>query len=123
MGLPKPETAKARSPLYESIYALVRQIPVGQVATYGQIAELVGLYGRARVVGYALFRVPPDSDIPWQRVINAQGMVSQSPLRQGGDDLQRMLLEQEGVTFDAQGRINLQRYRWKPAREPSSGSL
>jgi methylated-DNA-protein-cysteine methyltransferase related protein len=117
MDLPKPETAKTSSPLYESIYAIVRQIPVGQVATYGQIAELVGLYGRARVIGYALFRVAPESDIPWQRVINAKGMVSQSPLRQGSDDLQRILLEQEGVAFDTQGKIDLKCYQWNPTRE------
>jgi methylated-DNA-protein-cysteine methyltransferase related protein len=111
MDLPKPEKAKVRSPLYESIYAIVRQIPVGQVATYGQIAELVGLYGRA------LFRVVPESDIPWQRVINAKGMVSQSPLRQGSDELQQVLLEQEGIVFDVQGRIDLKCYQWDPARE------
>ncbi|NJM76583.1 MAG: methyltransferase, partial [Acaryochloridaceae cyanobacterium RU_4_10] len=73
-----------------------------------------GLYGHARQVGYALFRVPPDSDIPWHRVINAQGTISRSPLRQGGDDLQRILLEQEGIVFDAQDRVNLKRYRWSP---------
>jgi methylated-DNA-protein-cysteine methyltransferase related protein len=116
MDLPKPEKAKVRSPLYESIYAIVRQIPVGKVATYGQIAELVGLSGRARVVGYALFRVAPGSEIPWQRVINAKGMVSQSPLRQGSDELQEVLLEQEGIVFDDQGRINLKCYQWNPAR-------
>lgn len=101
--------------LYDAIYAIVRQIPPGQVATYGQIAELLGLPGRARVVGYALFRVPLDSDIPWQRVVNAKGMISTSPLRQGGDDLQRLLLEQEGIPFDAQGRLSLAHYRWHPA--------
>jgi methylated-DNA-protein-cysteine methyltransferase related protein len=97
---------------YEAIYGLVRQIPLGKVATYGQIAELLGLPGHARQIGYALFRVAPGSGIPWQRVINAQGMISPSPLRQGSDELQRILLEQEGIVFDAQGKIDLKRYRW-----------
>ncbi|MGB8698263.1 MAG: MGMT family protein [Thermosynechococcaceae cyanobacterium] len=99
---------------YEAVYALVRQIPAGQVATYGQIAECLGLYGQARQVGYALFRVPVESDIPWHRVINAQGKISESPQRQGGDVLQKIRLEQEGVEFDPQGRIDLQRHRWRP---------
>jgi methylated-DNA-protein-cysteine methyltransferase related protein len=114
MGLSEPQPNPVMQRRYEAIYELVRQIPVGQVATYGQIGDLLGLYGHARQVGYAMFRVPPDSDIPWHRVINAQGMVSRSPLRQGSDELQRILLEQEGIVFDAQDRIDLQRYRWSP---------
>jgi methylated-DNA-protein-cysteine methyltransferase-like protein len=113
MGLSKPKDT-SKSPLYEAIYDVVRQIPAGQVATYGQIAELLGLYGRARWVGYALFQVAPRSDIPWQRVINAKGMVSRSPQREGNDDLQRILLKQEGVVFDAEDRIDLKQYRWHP---------
>ncbi|WP_404789239.1 MGMT family protein [Altericista sp. CCNU0014] len=119
--MPKPnetelERAKEKSPLYESIYAQVRQIPAGKVATYGQIAELVGLYGRARLVGYALFRVPLDSQVPWQRVINAKGTISQSPMRQGNDELQQILLEREGIIFDARGRVDLKRFQWHPDR-------
>jgi methylated-DNA-protein-cysteine methyltransferase related protein len=117
MDLSKPKDQKENSPLYETIYAMVRQIPAGQVATYGQIAELVGLYGRARVIGYALFRAAaPESDIPWQRVINAKGMISRSPLRQGSDELQRTLLEQEGIVFNANEQVELQRYQWHPSR-------
>jgi methylated-DNA-protein-cysteine methyltransferase related protein len=100
--------------LYDAIYALVQQIPPGQVATYGQIAALLGRPRHARQVGYALFRVAPERDIPWQRVVNAKGMVSHSPLRQGNDDLQRLLLEQEGIKFDKQDRLNLRRYQWHP---------
>jgi len=99
---------------YEQIYNLVRKIPAGKVATYGQIAQLLGKQGHARQIGYALYRVAPDSDIPWQRVVNAQGMISHSPQRQGSDDLQRILLEQEGVAFNLQGKLNLQHYRWHP---------
>jgi methylated-DNA-protein-cysteine methyltransferase related protein len=110
----KSARTKEKSPLYEAIYAQVKQIPEGKVATYGQIAELLGIYGQARLVGYALFRVAPDSDVPWQRVINAKGTISQSPQRQGDDSLQRILLEQEGIVFDAQERIDLKRYQWRP---------
>jgi len=99
---------------YEVIYAIVRQIPLGQVATYGQVAELANLVGKARLVGYALYRVDMRSDVPWQRVVNAKGQVSESPLRFGSDHLQRSLLEAEGIKFDAAGTINLREYLWQP---------
>jgi methylated-DNA-protein-cysteine methyltransferase-like protein len=100
--------------VYPAIYAVVRQIPAGRVATYGQVAALAGLAGKPRLVGYALFRVAPDDEIPWQRVVNARGEISPSVFRKGSDYLQRELLEAEGVCFDAQGRIDLKRYRWQP---------
>jgi methylated-DNA-protein-cysteine methyltransferase-like protein len=85
------------------------------VATYGQIAELLGLKGHARQVGYALFRVPFDQEIPWHRVVNAKGEISRSPSRQGGDDLQRVLLEKEGVVFNPQDRIiGFKQCLWQP---------
>jgi methylated-DNA-protein-cysteine methyltransferase-like protein len=99
---------------YTKIYEIVRRIPPGKVTTYGLVAELAGMPGQARLVGYALYRVAPDSDIPWHRVINAKGEVSESPLRHGSDYLQRSLLEAEGVQFDAQGRLRLQDYLWLP---------
>ncbi|MBD2037829.1 MGMT family protein [Leptolyngbya sp. FACHB-321] len=98
---------------YNAIYAIVQQIPYGQVATYGQVAELASLPGRARLVGYALFRVAPEMDVPWHRVINAKGEVSESSVRYGSDHLQRSLLEAEGIEFSAEGRINLRMYRWQ----------
>ena len=99
----------------QRIYAIVRQIPRGQVATYGQVAELAGLVGKPRLVGYALYRVDmAAADVPWQRVVNAKGEVSQSPLRNGSDYLQRALLEEEGIEFDQGGRIDLSQYRWRP---------
>lgn len=101
---------------YELIYAVVRQIPVGKVATYGQVAELAGLIGKPRVVGYALYKVAPDDDIPWQRVINAKGEISTSAFRDGSDDLQRVLLEEEGIEFEGH-KINLSKYRWQPPQE------
>lgn len=100
------------SDLYAQIYAVVRTVPTGKVATYGQIARLAGLPGYARHVGYALFRLDKDSDVPWQRVVNAKGEISQSPFRYGTDDWQRVLLEAEGVVFDPRGRIDLGRYQW-----------
>jgi methylated-DNA-protein-cysteine methyltransferase related protein len=99
---------------YDAIYAVVRQIPVGRVATYGQIAELADLPRQARLVGYALYRITPDLEVPWHRVINAQGEISESPFRHGDDQLQRVLLEQEGVQFSARGKVNLRQYRWQP---------
>jgi methylated-DNA-protein-cysteine methyltransferase related protein len=99
---------------YNLIYAVVRQIPSGQVATYGQIADLANLPNQARLVGYALYRVAPGEDVPWHRVINAKGEISESPFRNGDDQFQRVLLEREGVQFSATGRVNLRQYRWRP---------
>ena len=106
---------KEQSNTYRKIYDVVRQIPPGKVATYGQIAELAGLFGKPRVVGYALFRVAdPDDSIPWQRVVNSKGEVSYSQVRNGSDYLQRHLLEEEGIEFKANGKIDLKLYRWCP---------
>lgn len=105
----------AHSSTYKAIYQVVRQIPLGKVATYGQVAELANLPGQARLVGYALYRVDAESNIPWHRVINAKGEISESPFRHGSDYLQRSLLEQEGIQFNSNGRINLREYRWCPA--------
>ena len=96
---------------YQRIYAAVRRIPRGRVATYGQVAELAGLEGRARQVGYALHALPAGSGVPWHRVINGKGEIS---ARSGSDwgELQRLLLEAEGIVFDG-ATIDLKRYRWK----------
>ncbi len=99
---------------YDRIYETVKRIPYGKIATYGQIATLAGLPRRARLVGYALFRVSPDSDVPWHRVINAKGEISESPFRDGNDYLQRALLEAEGIAFNPTGKINLSLHQWQP---------
>ena len=98
---------------YDRIYATVKLIPAGKVATYGQIADLAGLYGKARLVGYALFRVELKDNIPWHRVINAKGEISYSFQRKGGDYLQKVLLEKEGIEFKGNGKIDLKKYRWQ----------
>ncbi|HEX8318240.1 MGMT family protein [Longimicrobium sp.] len=100
------------SDAYARIYAAVRKVPRGRVATYGQIATLAGLPGHARQVGYALHALK-DGRVPWHRVVNAQGCISARADEPGGSLLQRMRLEQEGVEFDARGRIDLRRFGWK----------
>ncbi len=97
---------------YQRIYAVVRRIPEGRVATYGQVAVLAGLPGHARQVGYAL-HASGDKSVPWQRVINARGEVS--PRSDAGwEGYQRHLREEEGVGFNARGRVDLKRFRWDP---------
>jgi methylated-DNA-protein-cysteine methyltransferase-like protein len=95
-----------------AICAVIRRIPKGWVATYGQVAALAGLPGRARLVGRVLQHLDPASDIPWHRVVNAKGEVSYSSSRNGGDVLQQRLLEKEGVQFDDRKRFDLERLRW-----------
>lgn len=95
------------------VLALVCAIPPGRVCTYGQIALLAGHPGAARQVGLILRGLAPeDGDVPWQRVINAQGGIS--TYKVGYGELQRALLEAEGVVFDAAGRCDLRRYRFDP---------
>jgi methylated-DNA-protein-cysteine methyltransferase-like protein len=97
---------------YQRIYRVVTRIPRGKVATYGQIARLAELPGQARLVGYALHsHSDQGARIPWHRVINARGQVSLSEF--DGADLQRRLLEMEGITFDQKGRVDLARFQWK----------
>ncbi len=113
--MPDPAPHKtASSDSYRAIYAVVGRIPAGCVATYGQVASLAGLPGRARLVGYALNALAGRSDLPWHRVVNAQGRVSP---RSGGSDADReqwLRLEHEGVRFDASGRIPFERFQWRP---------
>lgn len=98
------------SPAYERIYAVVRRIPAGQVATYGQIAAIVGGC-TARMVGYAMAALPYATDVPWQRVINRQGRIS--PRTSGnGSARQRQLLEAEGVRFDSNGTVDFEEVGW-----------
>ncbi|MDY7094453.1 MAG: MGMT family protein [Acidobacteriota bacterium] len=99
---------------HRRIFAVVRAIPEGRVATYGQVAALAGLPRHARLVGYALHALPEGSDVPWQRVINARGEVSPRSDPGPAEHHQRFLLEEEGVEFNAAGRVDLRRFRWEP---------
>jgi len=118
---------------YEQVWQLVRQIPPGKVAAYGQVALMLpppaGVEFEAykafgpRWVGGAMAACP--DDVPWQRVINSQGKISPRP---GGAEKQRQLLEQEGVEFDAKDRVDMKKYRWSGLNdqdkvEPSQPNL
>ena len=100
------------------IYAVIRRIPHGRVATYGQVAALAGLPRRARLVGQALRSTPDGVEVPWQRVVNAQGTVSPRGGLGWEEGYQRHLLEEEGVVFSKSGRIDLDRFGWDPEKRP-----
>ncbi len=98
---------------YRRICEVVRRIPRGRIATYGQVAALAGIPGHSRQVGYALHALSDGSQVPWQRVVNANGAIS--PRAEPGYDLvQRAMLEAEGVEFNDEGQLNLDRFRWRP---------
>ena len=104
------EREKKKSRLYPNIYKVVREIPPGRVATYGQVAAIAGS-GSARTVGYAMAALKLE-DVPWQRVLNSQGRISVRA--DGGEDPhQRRLLTEEGVVFDRLGRVDFDRVGWE----------
>jgi methylated-DNA-protein-cysteine methyltransferase related protein len=98
---------------YEKIWDLVRRIPRGRVATYGQLAALAGLGRNARLAGYALHALPAGSPLPWHRVLAAGGRLSLVKLDAGTALTQRLRLEREGVEFDARGRVRMERHAWR----------
>jgi methylated-DNA-protein-cysteine methyltransferase-like protein len=97
---------------HRAVYRLVGKIPRGQVATYGQIAAILGWPRAARAVGYAMRHCP--SGVPWHRVVNAHGGISVRA-NVSGMLTQRLLLEQEGVAV-RKGRIRLERHQWRSRR-------
>lgn len=115
---------KPRAEFDPQVYQLCREIPAGRVSTYGRLAAMIpppaGIDPlayervRARWVGYALSSCPPD--VPWHRVLNARGESSLRP----GREIQRALLEQEGVRFDAHGRVDLDRFLWEAHMTPGA---
>jgi alkylated DNA nucleotide flippase Atl1/3-methyladenine DNA glycosylase AlkD len=110
--MPKPDSG-----VHSRFYAVIRRIPRGRVATYGQIAALAGLPRRARLVGHVLRETPHEVDVPWQRVVNAQGTISARSDGIGwAEGYQRHLLEEEGVVFSKSGKIDLDRFGWDPDR-------
>lgn len=104
---------------HTKILAVVRRIPRGKVATYGQIATLAGYAHAPRLAGYALHALPEGSPLPWHRVLGAGGRLSLAKLSIHGAVTQRMRLENEGVQFDPRGRVNLERYGWRPGTRAS----
>jgi methylated-DNA-protein-cysteine methyltransferase-like protein len=96
-----------------SVWKLVRKIPRGRVASYGQLATMLGKPRKARHVGYALHRTPDEMVLPWHRVINAQGKISFSAESQAYL-LQKAMLEAEEITFENGDRIDFDRYGWRP---------
>ena len=100
-------------PTYSRIYSVIRKIPSGKVATYGQIARLARIPNGARQVGYALHASNDWHDLPWHRVLNAKGVIS---LRGDSAITQRLKLEREGVRFGAGGKIDLKLFGWKGLR-------
>ncbi len=106
-----------RPSTWPRVYAVVRRVPRGRVATYGQVARLAGLVNGARQAGYALHALPPHTALPWHRVLNASGRISLGD--PAGAATQRILLEREGVRFDAGGRVDLRRFQWRP--RPAAG--
>ncbi|MGN1081663.1 MAG: MGMT family protein [Acutalibacteraceae bacterium] len=105
------EKKKAQG-VFEKIYEVVKQIPKGCVATYGEIAMLAGNPRWARVVGYALHANPDPSSIPCYRVVNREGKIS-SAFAFGGEDAQAAMLEADGIHV-SDGRVDLEKYLWRP---------
>jgi len=98
---------------FENVYEAVKLIPRGKVATYGQIAKLVGEPRKAKIVGWALHSNPYRGIVPCHRVVNRNGELSGS-FAFGGLEAQKKLLENEGIIFDEKGIIDLQIFLWKP---------
>jgi methylated-DNA-protein-cysteine methyltransferase-like protein len=96
---------------FEEVYRVASMIPRGQVATYGQIAAYLGNPRGARTVGWALSSLPGGLDVAWHRVVNSQGRIS-GPTRGHRASEQRAMLEEEGIAFDDNGRIDLATYGW-----------
>lgn len=98
--------SEAEAPFYERVYAVVRRIPYGRVASYGQIARMIGAPRAARQVGWAMRRCP--EDLPWQRVVMSDGSIAGG----GWAELRRAKLAAEGVKFTEDGRVDLRACRW-----------
>lgn len=96
---------------FEKIYQIVKSIPEGKVCTYGQVARLAGNPRWARVVGYALHVNPAFGVIPCHRVVNRQGRTAPA-FAFGGSDVQRAMLEAEGVTFLPDGTVDMDKHNW-----------
>lgn len=105
------QTLRPRSGFTARVYRTVRKVPPGRVVSYGGVAALLGQPRAARGVGQALHALPEGSDVPWWRVVNRNGEISIRGIVHG-PQLQRALLEAEGVHFDRAGRIDWKRFGW-----------
>ncbi|MBD3259560.1 methylated-DNA--[protein]-cysteine S-methyltransferase [Candidatus Woesearchaeota archaeon] len=97
---------------FEQVYAVVRRIPKGRVVTYGQIAQFLGKPRMSRQVGWALHANTDPENIPCRRVVNRSGRCA-AGFAGGGELKQRELLEKEGIVFEKDGSISLEKYRWR----------
>jgi len=97
---------------FEKVYEIVRLVPAGRVTTYGRIAAMTGYPARSQVVGWALHCNPYQGDVPCHRIVDRNGRLSESYVF-GGVGVQRDLLEKEGICFNEEGRIDLDKYQWK----------
>jgi methylated-DNA-protein-cysteine methyltransferase-like protein len=100
---------------FREVMRVVSQVPRGRVVTYGQVARMAGRAGAARMVGWALHSLPDGARVPWHRVVNARGGISPRGLGLE-EEIQRGLLEREGVRFGESGRVDLERHRWDGRR-------
>jgi len=106
---------------WKPVYRVVRRIPSGRVATYGQVAAMAGMPGAARQVGWALSALGEEDDVPWHRVINARGEISPRGAREAAD-LQRAMLEAEGIEIGLRGRVDMKRFAWTPRTRTKRGT-
>jgi len=113
LGAPPIRVRPARPTYATKILAVVRRVPCGKVATYGQVAALAGFAHAPRLAGYALHALPDGSPLPWHRIVGAGGKLSLARLSPDGALLQRLKLEAEGVGFDARGRVKMKEHTWK----------
>ena len=123
---PRAEPAEPSTSRWAAFYAVVRQVPPGQVTTYGEVARAAGFPGHARQVGYALaaLRGSPIDDVPWHRVVNAKGEVSARARSAGEAEAnQRLRLEAEGVRFEVSGRVDLRRFGWHEGERGSGDEV
>jgi methylated-DNA-protein-cysteine methyltransferase-like protein len=102
----KPSTA------YQEVYKVVRRIPSGRVATYGQVAKLLPKRWSPALVGWALHALPQDSDVPWFRVVDSQGRLGTRRLPGDSSRIQELLLADEGIPLDGEGRLDLAAFQW-----------
>jgi methylated-DNA-protein-cysteine methyltransferase-like protein len=110
--------------VFEKIYRLVLRIPPGRVMTYGQIARLLEERYSPRLVGWAMHATPHDErNIPWHRVINSRGAISTGRVIVQEPDLQRLMLEAEGVVFDDRGHCDLRIYQWSPRQRAARAKI